>query len=81
MLMENCYDFNCLITRYEVDRIWKPVKQCPPNVRLDFWKLKWRLLDSLHDGIKLNEELGAESGALVLIPNQCVQDIEISFIA
>jgi hypothetical protein len=47
-LMENCYDFNCFISDYEIDRVREPMKQCPANAFLNLWKMEWRLQYSLH---------------------------------
>ena len=80
MLMKKCYHVNCFLARFEVDRVWKPMKQCPMDVVFDLRKLEWGLRHSLHHCIKLNEEVGAKSGTLRFIPSNPVYHIEFSFV-
>ena len=80
MVVENCYDVNGFVAHFEVDRIWKPLEQCPTDTFCDFRKLERHLEYSLHDCVKLHQEFPTKPAALSFVPRNSVDDIEISLV-
>lgn len=80
MVMKNCYDVNRFVTHFEVNRIWKPVRQCPMNAISNFRKLERHLYNPLHDRVKFHEQFRTKSRALFFVPGNRVDDIEVSFV-
>jgi hypothetical protein len=78
--MENSYNVNYFSAYFEVDGIREPVEQRSPHLFLNLRKLEWILRDSLHSGVQFNEKFRAKSSALVFIPSNSFEDIEIGFI-
>ena len=80
MVMENSYDFHHFVTNFEVNRIWKPMKQSPANAIFDFRKLKRCLCYTLHDCVKLHQEFRTKSTPLFFVPGDRIDNVKISFV-
>jgi hypothetical protein len=80
MVMKNCHDVNRFVTHFEVNRIRKSVKQCPMDAIFDFRKLVWHLDNSFHHGVKLHQQFGTKTRALLFVPSNRVDDIQVSIV-
>ncbi len=77
VLMENCDDFNLLVSGQEIHGIGKSVEQGASNPRVDRWKLKRSGGHARENIIQLVQKSKPETRSAALIPTRSLVDVKL----